>query len=104
MMLQPLLENAITHGMIEGETLNILLDVSVSDGKLHIIVSDDGMALDEEELRLLNDSGDPALSKSRSIGIRNIRDRLRIFSKGGSVLCVSSDGARGVTVTIELPL
>ena len=58
--------------------------------------------MDAEALARVNDAGE-ALNESKSIGLRNIRDRLRIFSQGGAVLSVSSDGARGVTVTIAIP-
>ena len=102
MLLQPILENAISHGMVEGEMLTISLDVHMDGNVLRISVYDDGKPMDAEALARVNDAGE-ALNESRSIGLRNIRDRLRIFSQGGAVLSVSSDGARGVTVTIAIP-
>lgn len=104
MMLQPILENAISHGMVEGEILSIELEVHQKDGILYISVSDDGKPLSAEELDKLNSPEGSALMKSRSIGIRNIKDRLRIFSRGGSSMVISSDGTRGVTVRISIPL
>ena len=102
MLLQPILENAISHGMVEGEMLTISLDVHMDGNVLRISVYDDGKPMDAEALARVNDARE-ALNESRSIGLRNIRDRLRIFSQGGAVLSVSSDGARGVTVTIAIP-
>ena len=104
MMLQPILENAISHGMVEGEILSIELEVHQKDGILYISVSDDGKPLSADELDKLNSPEGSALMKSRSIGIRNIKDRLRIFSRGGSSMVISSDGTRGVTVRISIPL
>ncbi len=104
MMLQPLLENAISHGMVEGRALVIALTVKCMDNILLIDVYDDGKPLKKEELERLNSSAGQALMKNHSIGLMNVRDRLRIFSRGGSELIVKSDGIRGVTVSISLPL
>lgn len=66
MLLQPLVENAIQHGLeakIEGGHIHV--QASAHDGVLTLAVSDDGLGLDH-----------PGQSRGTQLGVANIRERL----------------------------
>ena len=92
MMLQPLVENAIKHGLEgkpEGGTLKILAEVV--NGKLQVSVSDDGL-------------GFGALpSDGTGIGLQSIRERLKLLHSGQSQLIITPNYPSGVKATIEVP-
>ena len=92
MMLQPLVENAIKHGLEgkpEGGTLKVLAEVV--NGKLHVSVSDDGL-------------GFGALpSDGTGIGLQSIRERLKLLHSGQSQLIITPNHPSGVKATIEVP-
>ncbi len=92
MMLQPLVENAIKHGLEgkpEGGTLTVLAEVV--NGKLHVSVSDDGL-------------GFGALpSDGTGLGLQSIRERLKLLHSGQSQLIITPNQPNGVKATIEVP-
>jgi LytS/YehU family sensor histidine kinase len=92
MVLQPIVENAIRHGLARSENA-VLIDIraSVSDDMLVLTVSDDGPGSDKP---ILNGKG---------IGLSNTRDRLKhLYSTRG---CLQAENRlpHGVTVTVKLP-
>lgn len=96
MLLQPLVENAITHGLeckIEGGTVSV---VARSEGaQLIITISDDGLGID--------DSPSPSSRRGEGIGLSNIRARLAaLFGSAGHLSLASKVGA-GTTATIVMP-
>jgi two-component system LytT family sensor kinase len=93
LLLQPLVENAILHGVVR-KTGPGRVDVSgrVEGGRLHLEVRDDGPGL-----------GDGAQRAREGIGLSNTRERIaRIYGAAGQLLLRSEPG-RGVTVQIILP-
>lgn len=79
MLLQPILENAIFHGA-RGLERKLQITVSAklsSDQRMLIIeITDDGAGFQEGSLALTEDREDSADSKH--IGLRNVRDRIRL--------------------------
>lgn len=88
MLLQPLVENAYTHGFIatNRRTGRIVITAWRDDAGLYISVEDDGSGIPEEKLAQVNsvtlhidDAGD-------HIGVANVRSRLRmIFGENGTL-------------------
>lgn len=112
MTLQPIVENAIFHGMeqkIEKGHLNI--HIETSEERLTIIVADDGVGMDEETLEKLNrklqrTDGVSELSEEfrhNGIAIENVNSRLRLLYGGDYGLRVSSTRNLGTEVEITLP-
>lgn len=105
MFLEPLLENSFNHGFVPDRPLSIDLTVRPLDGgKVEILVSDDGMAMDGRMLEKLNGQQGDVLKRSTSLGLLNTRKRLLLFTGGAATLRVESDGKRGVAVRIVMPL
>ncbi len=100
MLLQPLVENSIKHGLeprISGGT--ITLRSRLEAGTLIIEVEDDGVGI----------APDRALrtgmleQKSNGIGMRNVRERLEVLYGEGAVFEVTSRPGRGTLVTMHVP-
>ena len=91
MLLQPLVENAIRHGIepkLGGGQLNIL--ARLEQGRLHLQVDDNGVGL-----------GDQA---SGGAGLENVRARLQALYGGSATLTLQSNETGGVSSILEIPL
>lgn len=89
--IQPIVENAIKHGIIEqGKSGVITLQTKIDENIIEIIVEDDGVGFDLKQLE-----------KSESVGIRNVRYRVENMINGK--LEYKSTIGKGTTVTIKIP-
>ncbi|MEU5853198.1 sensor histidine kinase [Saccharopolyspora shandongensis] len=99
--LQPLVENAIRHGM-EGKAGNWHLTIVAEDvgSDAHITIEDDGIGMDPEKLRrTLAGDVDP----SAGIGLGNIDERLRqVFGDEYGLVVETALGA-GTKVRVRVP-
>jgi len=92
MALQPIVENAVRHGLGQSEQ-PVLIHVSVSriNGDLALTVTDDG-------------PGCPApVFEEKGIGLTNTRNRLKRLYGAGATLSAENRLPRGVQVTMTLP-
>ena len=95
--LQPLIENAVTHGFLQNIDENSLIKISAKrkDKDMLLSVEDNGFGIDKEHLAELN-SSIKAVSEtsSKHIGLRNINSRLRLLygDKYGLKLCSGENG------------
>jgi LytS/YehU family sensor histidine kinase len=94
LLLQPLVENAIKHG-ISKRMAGGRIDVAglSKDGMLELTVSNDGPCTQED----LEATGS-------GVGLGNLRTRLQILYGQQSDLKLRRDGERGVEVVVTLPL
>jgi signal transduction histidine kinase len=93
--LQPLIENAIKHGAAPKiGTTTISIEVSQSNGRLSIRVSDNGMGIPQQKMESI---------LQRGYGLRNLIDRLTILYQSDFSWKVESQFQRGTTVSLELP-
>lgn len=106
-VLQPLIENAILHGIFEKPSKRGLLKVKVRRlaDDIRITVEDDGIGMDEATV-LANFCGTAPAERpaaSGGYGIRNIQERL-VLAYGASygLSCVSRPG-EGTVVTVDVP-
>jgi len=96
-LLQPLIENSIKHGLeprIRGGT--ITLRSRFSGEHVVIEVEDDGVGITLKPRTAVNRGGS-------GIGLRNVRERLEMLYAGQARFTVTSRPGRGTLVTIEIP-
>ncbi|MDR1570486.1 MAG: histidine kinase [Oscillospiraceae bacterium] len=98
LILQPIVENAIGHGMDEGGTLRICVgwDPVLDIAEIHI--EDDGVGIPEETLSQLRDADVPGAG----VGLRYVRAMLGGCAPGASIR-IDSESGRGTRVTLRLP-
>ena len=103
MILQPLVENAIKHGI--GSDQNGMIHISVArvDDVLCICVEDNGRAMSGEQVEQLNRRLQmPAASPTEHIGIQNVARRLSLSYPNSSTLTFESIPNIGVSATITV--
>lgn len=98
-LLQPLVENAIIHGISSKESGgSIEISIEVEHGILQISVKDDGVGMSDEKLKQIRDA-----VKSRGsglgIGLGNIYRRIAAYYEQGEVIVDSREGV-GTTVSM----
>lgn len=103
MLLQPLVENAIFHGIIPKDTDGrISIRVRTEGGYTEFLVTDDGLGIVEEKLKILDDPEAAIAQGELGIGLRHIYDTLRFYYAGCSEWSVTSEPGQGTTVRIML--
>ncbi|WP_419876144.1 cache domain-containing sensor histidine kinase [Candidatus Pristimantibacillus sp. PTI5] len=103
MLLQPMVENAIFHGIVPKNTDGtISISIRSRDGVLEFLVNDDGLGIGDEKLKELNDP-DAAIAKGEiGIGLRHIYDTLRLYYARNWEWSITSEPGQGTTVRILL--
>lgn len=102
MLLQPLIENSIKHGLeprISGGT--VTLRSKIEDDMLVVEVEDDGVgiSIERDDASALRGPG-----SGTGIGMRNVRERMEVqYGNLGSVVINSRPG-RGTKVTLRMPV
>lgn len=104
-ILQPLIENAIYHGISPlSRKGNIKVDIHRDGEYVSICVEDDGMGMEKEKVDNMFLFEDRKYSNSlRSIGLYNIKERLDYLYKEDYMINITSDIDKGCRVVIELP-
>ncbi len=103
-ILQPLVENSIIHGFGEGKAnYRVHITARIYDDRLHIKVIDNGAGMDHESTRLLN-SDEKKGTRFSKIGIKNIRERLRLHFGEEAQLVFDSEPNVATIAEIILPV
>jgi two-component system LytT family sensor kinase len=95
MLLQPMIENAIKHGLaprLEGGQIH--LRIHRRDGRLAIAIDDNGMGMSTERLLEVYGGG---------IGISNVHERLRLLYGDQFEMDIRSQEGEGTQIRIEIP-
>lgn len=104
---QPILENAIIHGILETEEKSgtILLTIWAEGDDIRILISDDGAGMDEATRRsiLSEERVKPTNSRGANVAIENIHRRFQLLYGKKYGLSFDSSPGNGCDVTILLP-
>ena len=105
LIVQPILENAIYHGMASAEDDGLILVTACRAGDdLIIDVSDNGLGMRPEVAASLLDENRPEVRTSGSgIGVRNVHQRIRLTFGPEYGLTIFSEPDEGTLVRIRLP-
>lgn len=106
MIIQPLVENALTHGLephVNGGKIMIKAEPYNKD-YFEITVSDNGIGIERDQLlgikQVLYTKG---TTTNQHIGIKNVNDRIRMYYEGDYSIDIESSLGSGTIITIRLP-
>jgi two-component system, LytTR family, sensor kinase len=95
MLLQPLVENSIRHGLsskVDGGTVRVRS--RMAGRRLQILVEDDGVGIPEAKLATLFEQG---------IGVNNVNERLKVLFGEDYKMWIDSRPGEGTSTGIEIP-
>lgn len=102
--LQPLVENAIYHGLKYKETKGNLVIRGIARGaRAYISISDDGVGMDGETLQHIFDQKDSD-ERINGVGIPNVQKRLQLNYGADYGIRYTSKKGQGTTATVIIPL
>ncbi len=95
MLLQPIVENSIRHGLSSKVTGGaVTVRSRLVQGRLHILIEDDGVGIPEPKLATLFHQG---------IGVSNVNERLKVLFGTSYRMWIDSKQGEGTRTGIELP-
>ena len=103
LLIQPLVENAIYHGLKTQERKGMLRVVGDKEGDdLVFKVIDNGTGMTDQELSELY-TARPTSKGSGGIGVNNVRERIQLYFGASYGVTFESVKGEGTVVTIRLP-
>ncbi len=109
MILQPIVENAVNHGIREmGDKGKITLKVYREDSRVCISIGDNGKGISQENIDKIlggNFRHEEEQYDNNGIGMDNVISRLRLFAGTDDVIDIKSNGPdMGCEVIIHIPM
>jgi two-component system sensor histidine kinase YesM len=105
-VLQPIIENALGHGILPTPKPGIV-DISIqrNGGTIVVAIRDNGVGIDENRLRdiLGAESGRSSSGGMRSIGLRNVNERIKYICGEEFGLAIESSVGEYTRVVLTLP-
>lgn len=105
LMLQPLVENAIYHGMefMDGDG-EIAVTVSRDGDDLWLDIRDNGLGMTQEQVEsLLSEQPHMTSKRGSGIGVKNVNERIRLYFGEQYGLLIESEPDEGTVIRIHLP-
>lgn len=102
--IQPLLENAIYHGM-EGMYEDGEIDINVyeKDNVIYIDVVDNGLGMTAEKIEYIMNNKVVSSKRGSGIGVRNVNERIKLIYGNQYGISIASELDEGTTATIAIP-
>ena len=99
LVLQPLVENALEHGLNLKDKGEKKLTISCREEKLRLVwtIADTGVGMEPEVCQSLMSV------KARGYGVRNVNERLELLYGNGAQMLFASAPGQGTTVTVYIP-
>ncbi|MNJ50135.1 putative sensor-like histidine kinase [compost metagenome] len=108
LLLQPLVENALIHGIQKKEgTGTITVYLEQKGSHMSFLVLDDGIGMTEEQLHTVRSNlqvRDGEMISSASYGLRNVNERLILHYGPESQLEIESRLHAGTRVSFSIPI
>lgn len=123
MILQPLVENAVVHGLREKDSGGLIsiraralvpgseeaTAHGIQDAAVELVISDNGKGIDTRNVdRILHQDAldyedQERTEESTGIGVRNVLQRLRLFFRHDDIMRIESQQGRGTVLSLVLP-
>lgn len=103
LLLQPIVENSILHGIFEKETQQGTITIlgKTYGSVISIQIIDDGIGMTPEQIDAVKNS--THTSTGSSYGIKNVIERIRLYYGAEYGLTYDSSPDKGTTVTVKIP-
>ena len=103
--LQPLVENALYHGIKYKRSPGMIEITGKKEGEnLYLTVADDGVGMDDEELqKLKKEISRPCKETESGFGLANVNERIRMYFGAEYGMKIWSEKGKGTKITIEIP-
>jgi len=102
LILQPVVENAVIHGIRPLERRGHLhIEGGIRDGSLYFVVRDNGIGMDADKVDKLNSGAYE--HASGGYGIRNVKRRIKLYFGDQYDIHIRSVPGQGTEATLELP-
>ena len=105
LILQPLVENAIFHGLeAKSEAGTVIIESAFQGNNLLLTITDDGAGMDSETLEKVRASLHQTVIKdAHSIGMSNVHNRIRLNYGEDYGMSIDSFQGMGTTITLLMP-
>lgn len=105
LLIQPLVENCIYHGINNKEGKSkIKIKISSDDDLLTLVIIDNGIGINSENLKVIKDKLDLDGEHSNHIGLFNTNKRLKLTYGNNFVLHINSKLGLGTVIYIRIPI
>jgi len=102
MLIQPIVENAIVHGLGEKEKGGIInITIKKKNEFIMIIIKDNGIGMDNEKI---NNLLSEVKNKSTGLGVFNVKKRLELYFNKSDLFKIKSIKGEGTKVIISIPI
>lgn len=101
LLLQPIVENSIIHGMTEEQPITINITARVEHCRLSILIQDNGKGFDPDVKA--EDDQQTKSNRMSGVGLNNVRERLSLEYKDQQSFSIQSQLGQGTRVQISLP-
>ena len=103
LLIQPILENAIVHGVEDKiEKGSIIIRIYQKNKELYVVVADDGVGMTQEAMETLIGAEPSSKFGHTSIGVSNVNRRIQaVFGKEYGLMIQSQLGV-GTTITLHM--
>jgi sensor histidine kinase YesM len=105
MIIQPIVENSIIHGLADIESEGkVLIEIDKEEDYLIIKIIDNGIGIEKQKLvDILNEEHKIESDKRKSLGLLNVIKRLKLHY-GKNLLNINSKVNKGTEVIIRIPI
>ncbi|WP_260982196.1 sensor histidine kinase [Paenibacillus sp. 32O-W] len=106
LLLQPIVENAITHGLeMKEDKGSLVITGKKNGGRLRFTVEDDGVGMSADLVQAMRENRyRSSASDKTGIGLSNVRRRLELYFSGNYEMELDSRPGQGTRVRIEFPI
>ena len=103
--LQPIVENALYHGLKEKRAKGFIHIHGEKEGKLiRLTVRDNGVGMEKEELEALRkEISRPCKETERGFGLANVNERIRMYFGQEYGMTIRSEKGKGTEVQVLIP-
>ncbi len=104
-LFQPILENAVTHGIGKKGSNGLIILSGIDMGEtMKFIIEDNGIGMDKEQLDALKSSiTGMDFDKSGNYALKNLNTQIKLFYGDDYGIEIASEYKKGTTITIEIP-